>query len=182
MIFSRYSFEFSSEFQGSHRTIQFSISFSTVAFDGFLIYHSFSHLSSWIFKIFKTFSKFLIFFQLFLFWSKLPKSVGCIIYHTSNSFSSQLWKIFQSFLISFAGSTEALSSSITDDFLIYISFWTIASRIWKNFEKKSVLPSPSPLPRIDLFWQPATPTTFLWQSSLFGRTPWHYQQPVLYYI
>ena len=124
----------------------FQSAFSTVAFDGFLIYHSFSNLSSWIFKIFKTFSKFLIFFQLSLFWSKLPKSVGCIIYHTSNSFSSQLWKIFQSFLISFAGSTEALSSSITDDFLIYISFWTIASRIWKNFEKKSVLPSPSPCP------------------------------------
>ena len=116
----------------------FQSAFQTVAFDGSLIYHSFSHLSSWIFKIFKTFLKFWFSFNFHFLRSSAPQKCRFHnISHFKQFFKSTL-KDFSKFFISLAGSTEALSSSITDDFLIYTAFWTIASRILKNFGKKLI--------------------------------------------
>ena len=133
MIFSRYSmFEFSSEFQGSHRTIQFSISCQTLEeFDGCLIYHSFSCLSSRI----------IIFFKLFLKFNQHCYSSGAssqeaqhfLIYHTSKCLSNRFSKFFQTFLSALVTFVQALSSSISDDFLIYTAFFQNASSILKIF-------------------------------------------------
>ena len=51
----------------------FQSAFQTVVFDGSLIYHSFSHLSSWIFKIFKTFLKFWFSFNFHFLRSSAPE-------------------------------------------------------------------------------------------------------------
>ena len=133
MIFSRYSmFEFSSEFQGSHRTIQFSISCQTLKeFDGCLIYHSFSRLSSRIINFFQTFLKL---DQHCCSSGASPwKAQHFLIYHTSKCLSNRFSKFFQTFSISLITFVWALRSSISDDFLIYTAFFQNTSSNLRNF-------------------------------------------------